>query len=180
MRAGSAGQLRVLGYGDFLLCFVPRPWQQLCRSRRTWGLYARLPGFQPTQPTAHKGADTARRQHVLHTLHTWAHKVAHAAGRGPFAASQEWVDLYRRLLVFVLCRIVSRRVGSCHVLSCPNWGAAAIAAVATAAVCVCVCVCVDVLAGPSAGAKKSSILDHLPILGSSSWTLTSYHRLQGV
>lgn len=48
-----------------LLCFVPRPWQQLCRSRRTWGLYARLPGFQPTQPTAHKGADTARRQHVL-------------------------------------------------------------------------------------------------------------------
>lgn len=75
----------------------------------------------------------------MSSTHTWAHKVAHAAGRGPFAVhlSPEWVDLYRRLLVFVLCRIVSRRVGSCPVLSCPNWVAAGVATAAVLCMCVC-------------------------------------------
>lgn len=142
------------------------------------GLGDCMPGFQASSP--HSPQPTRGRTppgvNISSSIHTWAHKVAHAAGRGPFAASQEWVDLYRRLLVFVLCRIVSRRVGSCPVLSCPNWGAAALA---TDAVCVCMCVC-GRACWPKCGCEEIIDPRSSPHLGSSSWTLTSYHRLQGV
>lgn len=111
-----------------LLCFVPRPWQQR-RSRRTqWyarylGRYLGMPGCQAARLLAHQLAahqPTGGGHRSASTCPPYVGpQVAHAAGRGLFVVSQ-WVDPYGGLFVFVLCRIVSRRVGSRPVLSGPN------------------------------------------------------------
>lgn len=98
-----------------LLCFVPRPWQQCRSSRRTWGyaqVYARLHRLPTHQPTAHspQGADTARRQLVLHT---WAHKSHMQQG--------EVLLLQVSGLICVGSahfRLVSYRIATCRVKSC--------------------------------------------------------------